>query len=95
MTTTYPALIGSEKQIAWATDIRTTLVGYLDRCLEDREPHDDLPSFGVTAERLSALRDEALAQTSAAWWIDRRHYDKVGFTKKLVAGTPWPAQMVR
>lgn len=76
-----PALIGSEKQIAWAESIRAKAAKQLaqtraDLCRETGVPHDRL-------ERVLRLLDEAtaaiMARTNASAWIDTRMrtYDKL------------------
>lgn len=93
-------LTGTDKQIAWATDLRTTRLDYLDHCLTTLTdgPVTWLADLGLTPEALTALRAELLAIPSAAWWIDRRHYDKVGFLQKIAQirrGDTWPARLSR
>ena len=77
----WPVLVGSEKQVAWARDIRSmafakfghgegrTLVEkWLDAAL--RKP--------ATSSRRARLFREAISQTSAAWWIDHRKDAEAG-----------------
>ena len=65
-------LAGTEKQVAWATEIRAKLVPEIvavatavDLALRER-------GNTVLAEIVTAAADQALSQTGAAWWIDRK-----------------------
>lgn len=67
-----PGLTGSEKQIAWAADIRkkfvdgsrTHLLGGVVKA-----------SAGYTAQYLSRAGEILARQTAAKWWIDNRYSD--------------------
>ena len=62
-----PNLTGSEKQIAWASDIRAKAIWNLQELLNDK-------AFKDVSEDLSAFADSILAQkTEARWWIDQRY----------------------
>lgn len=78
MTTTLPALIGTEKQVAWARDLRAHALATIERrrewtleeaALDDRligTEHEDLDTLPASViERL-------VGQAEAEWWIDRR-----------------------
>lgn len=62
-----PSLEGSDKQIAWALDIRMGMINALDNILE-----------GIGAESkkeqraLKAAVSEVIGTLSAAWWIENR-----------------------
>lgn len=62
-----PALKGSDRQVAWADDIRGK---YMPKYTRERR---EWAEHGATAEQLAQV-DKVLAwlkdQTSAAWWID-------------------------
>ena len=62
-------LEGSDKQVAWAEEIRGK---YMPRYAQERQ---EWAEHGATAEQLAKV-DKVLAwlkgQTSAAWWIDNR-----------------------
>ena len=64
-----PALEGTDKQVAWADDIRGK---YMPKYAQERQEWAD---HGATDEQLAKV-DKVLAwlkgQTSAAWWIDNR-----------------------
>lgn len=67
-----PTLTGSEKQIAWATDIRQKFV-------EASREHllwviVKSPA-GYTAQYLSRAGEILAKQTYAGWWIDNRYRD--------------------
>lgn len=65
-TTELPALTGSEKQIAWATEIRTDRLAAVDRVIaETTTPH--------ILERRIGERAYLRNVTDAGWWIDRRN----------------------
>ena len=61
-----PTLVGSEKQIAWATDLINTIASIFDGKLT--LPATATPEQAANAQR---VMDEFFAQTSAAKWIDR------------------------
>jgi len=60
-----PELEGSEKQKAWALDIRATWL---------RRMAENAARYGDKAEMVrEALIEAAASRLSAAWWIDNRH----------------------
>lgn len=65
-----PALEGSDKQVAWADDIRDEV---LDEARKDRDGWED---HGAAEEQLAAA-DRIIAwlkdQASASWWIDHKY----------------------
>ena len=65
-------LTGTEKQIVWATEVRNKLVPEISavatRAIAALHANGD----GPLAEAIDVAAGKALAQTSAAWWIDRR-----------------------
>ncbi|MFC3163277.1 hypothetical protein [Ciceribacter thiooxidans] len=67
-----PALSGSEKQIAWARQIRVDKIGEVIGYFEDLRPKvlaGNLEAFDAMVSRgLAAL----VAQGRAGWWIDNK-----------------------
>jgi hypothetical protein len=70
-TETMVALTGSEKQVAWAGEIKARMLAELDEYRADliRREFD-----GPILRRLDLLREHVAAQTDAAWFIDRRTF---------------------
>lgn len=62
----WPTLTGSEKQIAWAEQIRVTAVADMEKRLTARLAAD------VAEKALAYWTRAALRQTDASWWIDNR-----------------------
>lgn len=60
------ALVGSDKQVTWADSIRRHVAGDLAVMAEGVKPE--------MAERFAAIVAGILGETSAAWWIDNRHF---------------------
>lgn len=69
-----PQLTGSEKQIAWAEDIRERLVPEL---LEVRKKYSEARNSSELGDTIVAGIDAILGVTSAKWWIDHRN-DSIG-----------------
>ncbi|GHE51153.1 hypothetical protein GCM10019059_07970 [Camelimonas fluminis] len=71
-----PALEGSEKQVAWATEIRATIIADLKAqraaigAIAQRMAGNAAAEAGIAAAY--AAMDAAAAKTAAAWWIDNR-----------------------
>lgn len=73
----YPALIGSEKQVAWATTIRRKAItaieewdnGELAKIPEDRQ---DDPVMHVKAAGIAEFIAWVGCHEAASWWIDHR-----------------------
>lgn len=63
-------LEGSEKQVAWAEDIREKALIEIARetCSRIRSYDEPIPGF----DRFAAAVDALLAKTDASWWIDNR-----------------------
>ena len=61
-----PTLVGSEKQIAWATDLINTIASIFDGKLTLHATAT--PEQAANAQK---IMDAFFAQTSAAKWIDR------------------------
>lgn len=71
----FPELVGSEKQIKWATDIRTRLIAKLsERGINWGTVETKNFGAGITAEQVKRLEAEIakLYETSAKVWIDMR-----------------------
>ena len=76
----FPELTGTPKQIAWATILRrkalADVAAYLEYVHESQGQQSasakDMDLFEAKKER--AL-EPLVAQTEAAWWIDRRYHD--------------------
>ena len=66
-TASLPALVGSEKQVGWATQLRATVMAWLAG--EAAPPETHPPGPGAPWEAITGAR---AAETSAAWWIDQR-----------------------
>lgn len=56
-TTGLPALTGSDRQVAWAADIRNSIIHLLN------DPHDPQTEYIAKASLI----------TDSRWWIDNRH----------------------
>lgn len=90
-----PALSGSEKQVVWATNIRTSYADEFTRTMPGR-------SFYFTRKALGAIYTETemdirqahadisaqimvlFAQTQASWWIEQRGMSAPELLAKLV-----------
>lgn len=72
-----PALVGSEKQIAWAETIRKNALAAAQNNVLSRESFATLPidkqeSSRAVFEVVRTARDCLETETSAKWWIDNR-----------------------
>lgn len=83
-----PALVGSEKQVAWAETIRAKAIGSKHNDVQNLTPTDEhigqvSEAYGSPVDELrrrfaliqaaqEKARDELLTTTSAKWWIDNR-----------------------
>ena len=72
-------LIGTEKQIKWAGQIRMKMLRSLVTvCTRIYESHPTLAATSSHAEitaLMQAASESLLSQESAAWWIDHRDAD--------------------
>lgn len=84
-------LIGSEKQVKWANEIRAAYVRWFDLAMteldedirDEDNDEEDIEELVAKKERIEAAFAGILdSQTSAAWWIDRRTTDPA-----IVAGS--------
>lgn len=58
----YPALVGSDKQIAWAMTLRDALMTHV---ADKYKPSNDMGRYNV-----EQLRNKLLSHVDAKWWID-------------------------
>lgn len=67
-----PALVGSDKQVAWAQDIRSKAV----QALYNRAT--SAPNYADNAARMEAgMRTVLTERTDAKWWIDSRNDGRI------------------
>lgn len=81
--TALPELTGSEKQIAWATDLRADRLAEIETVIRDLERGEELPKdlyFLKIADAKRVLRTAA-ARGRAEYWIDARGNNLAGFLK--------------
>jgi hypothetical protein len=89
-----PQLTGSDKQVAWASDIRQQMLAAIADLRKqaqatvenpERDPHR-------TAPVVLAVIDEMLSTAEARWWIDNRNADWVqlvfALAKQRIAQAP-------
>ena len=77
--TNLPTLTGTEKQITWAERIRAEM---MDKVAQQREAFAKMGRVQKVGEekmaeelaKFDAATEPLKAQTSAAWWIDRRSH---------------------
>ena len=67
-------LTGTEKQIAWAEDIRKANISHLQDCLKDFELRaargDDFPEIRAALQK--AIEGLMTQPTEAKWWIEHK-----------------------
>ena len=73
-------LQGTEKQIAWAEDIRKGIIDYYDQKLNHMaEIHsDDEAKVEKYTKAKEAMHETAESIDSAKWWIDHRKPNAIG-----------------
>ena len=80
-------LTGSEKQIAWAEDIRRGNIEYLKDQIENFEQRaargDDFPEIRASLQK--ALKGLTTQFSEAKWWIEHRRIAWV-LVQKIIAG---------
>ena len=80
-------LTGSEKQIAWAEDIRRGNIEYLKDQIENFELRaargDDFPEIRASLQK--ALKGLTTQFSEAKWWIEHRRIAWV-LVQKIIAG---------
>lgn len=98
----YPKLEGSEKQVAWAIDLRYTFVrkieddirakrGRIERFSEESEEEKNarLAKFEKSLSEFKEIQDSLLAnKTNAKYWIDNREYIDPGKYEWDVSASP-------
>lgn len=78
-----PSLIGSDKQIAWAQELRKSFLQEWDKmhdCAEKNKvkyaeslsPEDTEKEYSRAVNLLALAKEQALSHTSACWWINNR-----------------------
>jgi hypothetical protein len=81
--TTETQLTGSEKQIAWATEIRTNLLaGFADLIAVTKNAAETARQTGSATEEniqkaialVESRISDTLAINKASWWIDNKSY---------------------
>ena len=83
-----PALVGSDKQVAWATTIRAELLCKVAQMRSEFEAtgrKQNVTEDVMTAQmgQFDALVTKLTAQTAAAWWIDRRSNSAQALLKEV------------
>lgn len=70
-------LNGTEKQVAWAEDIRKAMADTLSSMLEDSRSRFDADGFAAHEKAFDAkVWSKLEAVTDAKWFIDHRRYVK-------------------
>lgn len=73
---------GTDKQITWASSIKSTVVSHLKT---EAERYADWPDYAEIEAPLTNLLAALDKKTDAKWWIDNRTSIAVKLTQKLVA----------
>lgn len=92
-----PQLVGSEKQVSWALQIRQKFIEdskeHIERAAENFRRVSSLPEQELEQEieksqaEYKKLIEQILANsTSASWWIDRRHSAPNEFIMEILQG---------
>lgn len=88
LTVDLPTLTGSDKQVAWATDLRRRTIQAalvkLVSCPADIAKWDATPPARRDA-LLAAIGAVASEQTSAKWWIDHRSMGHMDILRSAAA----------
>jgi hypothetical protein len=66
-------LQGSEKQVAWAEQIRTRNIDYLTSTMTELKNRNHSEIFGTHIEKLEAAISQAKNIPSAKAWIEKQH----------------------
>mgnify|MGYP001164622884 CR=1 FL=1 len=72
-----PQLTGSPRDVAWAEMVRHRVLSEIDevkRHLEERAKEGPLDRKDRELASMMAATEDFPSQTSAAWWIEHRHY---------------------
>lgn len=89
-------LRGSDKQITWATDLRSKMLPEMDDLIEqfeaavkvaiaDGKAQADDPQIAANRNALLGARVAMIAETSASWWIDHRFHGARSMAKEFAA----------
>lgn len=82
-----PKLEGTEKQVAWANDIREKFYNVTVEYLESRELYKHAPDQLVrTAAERKSFEEIIEQNVQAKWWIDNRDTIR-GLTRDMVETT--------
>jgi hypothetical protein len=82
----FPALTGSEKQVAWANTLRLEMTEKMQNVLERLKP-EKKPEFYRAFDYMVANK------TKASWWIDNRFEYEVDLLVKMVGEAPTEKEM--
>lgn len=72
-----PTLTGTEKQIAWALEIRLQMINAYDQFTTQMMRQAKPGMEELARGRFAVVRERLLGKTAAAWWIDNRHQEPV------------------
>ena len=67
--TEFPVLVGNEKQIAWANEIRDKFFSHINEEIKSAKSKDDMNAL----EYYLKWGNDYIKITSAAWWIEHRY----------------------
>lgn len=68
-----PAMVGTEKQVAWAERIRLQMLGGMEELItRAQNQREAMAKLGLSAENIDAAMKAIQQKTSASWWIDHR-----------------------
>ena len=68
-----PPLAGTDKQIAWARQLRAKKLDEIETWLEAMRQKVPADKIDVYEEQRAATMQVLFAEVRAAWWIDRQH----------------------
>jgi hypothetical protein len=87
MIDTAAVLTGSDKQVAWATEIRAKLVGdWNDHLIRGRSEYAGRPELAEIEANAAKIAAVLNAKTDARFWIDARHHTQRSFADALLDG---------
>ena len=83
-----PTLTGSDKQVAWATTIRAEQLAGVAKMRQEfeatgRKQNVTEDVMAAQMGQFDALVAKLIAQTAAAWWIDRRSTSAQALLKEV------------
>lgn len=81
-TTTLATLTGSEKQIAWANDLRARMLTDIDGW-EATYAKPECPNYELRQRKAAAARRFLAERADAGWFIDHRNLDPQGLINWL------------